>query len=129
MGGEKQAGKHRCSFYALAMVSPVPEVKEALDTGVVGFRRVVALLQRALPNLTHEDLCWRLHLAIKLWHQNRWDTARLSILSEGDCNSGDETEALARAIAFAEAALMAPSFSSSAKSLDRRKRKTPRTTK
>ena len=116
-------------FYALAMVSPVPEVKEALDAGVVGFRRVVALLQRALPNLTHEDLCWRLHFTIKLSHQNRWDEDRLSILSDGDCNSGAENEALARAIAFAEAALLAPSFSSTAKSLDRRKGKTRRTTK
>src|SRR5262249_36548982 len=69
-------------FYALAIVSPVPEVKEALDAGVVGFRRVVGLLQRALPNLTHDDICWRLHFTIKLSHQTRWDAARLAILSE-----------------------------------------------
>ncbi len=116
-------------FYALALVSPIPEVKDALDAGVAGFRRVVALLQRALPKLTHDDLCWRLHFTIKLSHQNRWDKSRLSILSDGDCNSGDENEALARAIAFAEAALLAPSFFATAKSPDRRKGKTRRTSK
>src|SRR5262249_28758068 len=113
---------------ALAIVSPVPEVKEALDAGVVGFRRVVGLLQRALPNLTHEDICWRLHFTIKLSHQTRWDAARLSILSEGACNSDDADETLSRAIAFAEAALLAPAVAPQAKSR-RAKAKTRRTPK
>jgi len=94
-------------FYALAIVSPVPEVKEALNAGVMGFRRVVTLLERALPKLTHEDICWRLHFTIKLSHQTRWDAERLNLLSDGDCNSEDEDEALGRAIAFAEAAFHA----------------------
>jgi AcrR family transcriptional regulator len=116
-------------FYALAIVSPVAEVKEALDEGVVGFRRVVALLQRALPELSHEDICWRLHFVIKLSHQTRWDAARLTIVADGDCNSDDEDEALTRAIAFAEAGFLAPPLSYKRKSGDqgktraRRKRK------
>jgi AcrR family transcriptional regulator len=126
----RKAGREASlQFYALAIVSPVPEVKEALDTGVAGFRRVVALLQRALPNLTHEDICWRLHFTIKLSHQSKWDAARLTILSDGDCNSEDEHEMLARAIAFAEAAFLAPSFSPNAKSLNRRRKRTRRTPK
>jgi AcrR family transcriptional regulator len=110
-------------FYALAIVSPVAEVKQALDAGVLGFRRVVALLQRALPDLSHEDICWRLHFAIKLSHQTRWDAARLTILSDADCNSEDEDEALARGIAFAEAAFLAAPFIQGKKSVQRRKAK------
>ena len=102
-------------FYALALVSPIPEVKDALDAGVVGFRRVVALLQRALPKLTHDDLCWRLHFTIRISQQTHVDAARLAILSEGDCNNKDSEEALARAIAFAESAFLAPPFSQPAR--------------
>jgi AcrR family transcriptional regulator len=116
-------------FSALAIVSPVPEVKEALDGGVVGFHRVVTLLQRALPYLTHEDICWRLHFTIKISHQTRWDMGRLSIVSAGDCNTDDEEEALARAIAFAEAAFLAPSFTRERKAPNRGKTKTRRAPK
>jgi AcrR family transcriptional regulator len=97
-------------FYALALVCPWPEVKDALDAGVVGFHRVVALLQRALPHLTHEDICWRLHFTIKISQETHFDASRLTILSNGDCNSTDEDEALARAMAFAEAAFLAAPF-------------------
>jgi hypothetical protein len=97
-------------FYALALVCPLPEVKDTLDAGVVGFHPIVALLQRALPNLTHEDICWRLHFTIKISQETSWDAARLCILSQGACNSDDADEALARAVAFLEAALMAPPF-------------------
>jgi AcrR family transcriptional regulator len=113
-------------FYALALVCPLPEVKDALDAGVVGFHRVVALLQRALPRLTHEDICWRLHFTVKISHENHFDQARLKILSKGDCNSADEDEALARGIAFAEAAFLAPRFTYKKKSTNRGRTKTRR---
>jgi AcrR family transcriptional regulator len=95
-------------FYAQALVCPLPEVKETLDVGVANFYRVVALLERALPRLTHEDICWRLCFTIKLSHMNAWDAARLSVLSKGDCNGSDADEALERSITFAEAAFLAP---------------------
>jgi AcrR family transcriptional regulator len=95
-------------FYAQALVCPLPEVKETLDVGVAGFYRVVALLQRALPHLTHEDICWRLCFTIKLSHMNAWNATRLSVLSKGDCNGSDSNEALERSVAFAEAAFLAP---------------------
>jgi Tetracyclin repressor-like, C-terminal domain len=67
-----------------------------------------ALLQRALPHLTHEDICWRLCFTIKLSHMNAWDAARLSVLSKGNCNESDADEALERSISFAEAAFLTP---------------------
>jgi hypothetical protein len=76
--------------------------------------------------LSHEDICWRLHFAIKLSHQTRWDAGRLTILSAGDCNSDDEDEALARGIAFAEAAFVAPAFRYERKSVDQAKARTRR---
>src|SRR5689334_5638649 len=76
-------------FYAQALVCPLPEVKDTLDVGVAGFYRVVALLQRALPHLSHEDICWRLRFTTKLSHMNTWDAARLSVLSKGDGNGAD----------------------------------------
>jgi AcrR family transcriptional regulator len=114
-------------FYALAIVSPVPEIKEALDAGVgKGFQRVVALLQRALPDLAHDDICWRLHFVIKLSHQTNWDAARLTILSDGDCNSDDADEALARGIAFAEAAFLSPALTYERRTVRQGKAKTRR---
>lgn len=102
---ERQAA---LQFQALALVCPLPELRETLDAGVVGLHRVVALLERALPDLTHEDICWRLHFTMKITHQTQWDAVRLNIMSKGDCRSDDAEEALERGIAFAEAAFLGP---------------------
>jgi AcrR family transcriptional regulator len=95
-------------FYALALISRIPELRDDIDVGVVGLRRLVDLLRRALPRLTEEDICWRLHFTMKITHQNDLDMARLTIMSKGQCHSDDHEEALARGIAFAEAAFSAP---------------------
>lgn len=98
-------------FYALALISQVPELKGDIDAGVLRLRRIVDLLQRALPHLTREDICWRLHFTMKITHQNDLDMARLGMMSEGTCRHDDREEALARGIAYAEAAFAAPPFS------------------
>jgi AcrR family transcriptional regulator len=105
-------------FYALALVSPSPEVRDTLDTGVRGYHPIVTLLQRALPHLSYEDVCWRLYLTLKLSHQNERDATRLSVLSKGKCSGSDPEEALERTIDFAEAAFMAPPSRASKKSVD-----------
>ena len=106
-------------FYALALVSPTPEVIDALDSGVLGYHPIVTLLERALPNLTYEDICWRLYLTLKLSHQNERDVTRLSVLSKGRCSGSDPEEALERTINFAEAAFLAPPSGPSKKLGDR----------
>jgi AcrR family transcriptional regulator len=113
-------------FYALALVCPLPEVREALDAGVMGFRPIVALLKRALPHLTHEDICWRLHFTIKISQETHWDGARLKILSGGACNGDDPDEALARALAFAESAFIAPQLATKAAQRRRTKARRPK---
>jgi|SRR6185312_5372227 len=102
---ERQAA---LQFYALALVCPLPELREAIDNGVLGLHRVVRLLQRALPELDHEDICWRLHFTIKMSHQTQWDAARLGILSKGRCSGNDPEETLARSLAYAQALFLAP---------------------
>lgn len=113
-------------FYALAIVCPMPALREAIDRGVVGMHRVTDLLQRALPRLSHEDICWRLHFTMKISHQTQWDAVRLGIMSKGECDFDDPEEALERSIAFAEAAFLAPPFAGTRKSAKQGKSRTRR---
>src|ERR1700722_2723580 len=106
---ERQAA---LQFQAQALVCQLPELKNAIDAGVVGLRRVVALLERALPGLTHEDICWRLHFTMKITHLTQLDAARLAIMSKESCQSDDAEEALARGMAFAEIAFLAQAIGS-----------------
>jgi AcrR family transcriptional regulator len=105
-------------FYALALVSPSPEVRDTLDIGVRGYHPIVGLLERALPHLSYEDICWRLYFTLKLSHQNERDASRLSVLSNGKCSGSDPEETLERTIDFAEAAFLAPPSRASKKSVD-----------
>lgn len=108
-------------FLTRALDSPIPELKEDIDAGVVNVRPVVHLLQRALPHLSHAEVCWRLHFTFGIEHMTHWDDARLAIMSEGKCDGKATEESIERAIAFAEAAFLAPPLSVKTKS-SRRKR-------
>lgn len=97
-------------FLARALVSPLSEVKEEGDATVRQLRRVISLLQRALPELSRAEICWRLHFTFGIEHMTHWDDARLALMSEGQCDSGDVDQSIERAIAFAEAAFRGPPF-------------------
>jgi AcrR family transcriptional regulator len=99
-------------FLARALVSTLPELKEETDASVLGLRRVVRLLQRALPHLSHAEVCWRLHFTMGLEHMTHWDDERLKILSEGECDGAAIEESIDRAVAYAEAAFLAPAVRS-----------------
>ncbi len=104
------SGRHATlQFLARALVSTLPEVKEETDATVVQLRRVVGLLERALPHLSHAEICWRLHFTFGIQHMTHWDDERLAILSQGECDGGSAEESVERAVAFAEAAFLAPS--------------------
>ena len=90
------------------MTTAIPELKQYIDDGVVGFRSIVDLLQRALPELNREELCWRFHFMMSIEHMNVWDVERLRLLSDGLCNAAEGDEALERAVDFAVAAFLAP---------------------
>jgi hypothetical protein len=67
-----------------------------------------------------------LHYTIKISQETSWDAARLAILSKDGCNGDDPDEALARAIAFAEAAFKAPAFTYATKSVRPQRTKSKR---
>lgn len=95
-------------FLARALVSPLPEVKKESDAVVLQLRRVVGLLQRALPHLSHADVCWRLHFTFGIEHMTHWDDQRLALMSGGECDGSDAEASIERAVAYAEAAFLAP---------------------
>ena len=95
-------------FICRALTTAEPELKSMIDAGVVGFRDVIVLLQRALPHLSFEELCWRFHFMMSIEHMNFWDVGRLQLLSEGKCRSDDLNESLERAVDFAAAGFTAP---------------------
>jgi hypothetical protein len=86
--------------------------------------RIVAIRIEALSRRPVTLRCF----TIKLSRMNAWDAARLSVLSKGDGNGSDADEALARSIAFAEAAFLAPLPSAHKKTVagGRKKRGQPR---
>ena len=105
------SGRHTTvQFLARALLSTLPEMKEETDATVHQLRRVVRLLERALPHLSHEEICWRLHFTFGLEHMTHWDDARLAIMSDGACDANAVEESIERAIAFATAGFLAPPF-------------------
>lgn len=70
--------------------------------------RFVAALQGALPELSPEDIAWRMHFLIGSMCFLMSDPARLSVMSEGRCNGSDPEQALAQMLAFVHGAFSAP---------------------
>jgi AcrR family transcriptional regulator len=95
-------------FMARALITSMPELKEEVDESVPKLRRITSLLQQALPHLSREEVCWRLHFTMGVEHMNHWDAHRLGILSEGKCDTSDTEAVLAKAIDYAAAAFHAP---------------------
>lgn len=104
-----QSNRHAAlQFLCRALTTSEPELKAQIDAGVLGFRDVVSLLNRALPHLSFEEVCWRFHFMMSIEHMNVWDVSRLQMLSDGKCRSDDLEESLERAVDFAEAGFRAP---------------------
>ena len=95
-------------FLCRALTTSEPELKTQIDAGVLGFRDVITLFQRALPNLSFEEVCWRFHFMMSIEHMNVWDVSRLQMLSDGRCRADNLEESLERAVDFAEAGFTAP---------------------
>ena len=90
--------------------SESPQFQKSIQ--IKGFRktteRLVALLRRALPHLSDEDIYWRLHfsagpLVSTLTHGNR-----LRVISNGLCDPDDINEAVNQLRGFICAGLAAP---------------------
>jgi AcrR family transcriptional regulator len=95
-------------FLCRALTSAELNLQEAVGAGVLKFPPIIPLLQRALPHLSFEELCWRFHFMMSIEHMNPWDADRLELLSGGRCNARDLHESVERAIDFVEAGFLAP---------------------
>jgi hypothetical protein len=75
-----------------------------LKTDVSHLRRFSDSLLRARPDLSPEDVYWRLHFTLGMLHNNRFaEFDRLNVLSEGLTSESDVVALLDRMLAFAEA--------------------------
>ena len=90
-------------FLSRAILASEPTLKQHIDSGIFGFRPVLDLLQRALPHLSFEEICWRFHFLMAIEHMNQWDSERLLLLSDNRCNANNHLESLERALDFAVA--------------------------
>jgi AcrR family transcriptional regulator len=95
-------------FIARALMSTLPEIKAEVDAGIRGMRETVDIAQRVFPHLSREEICWRLHFTFGVEHMTHWDSERLELMSDGLCNARSVDESIARAVAFAKAAFLAP---------------------
>jgi AcrR family transcriptional regulator len=95
-------------FLAQILLSPIPDVKNQVDTSVKHLRDLAHLMQRVLPHLSLEDICWRLHFTIGIERMTHWDSDRLRIMSNGLCDPEDVNESISRAVSYAKAAFLAP---------------------
>jgi AcrR family transcriptional regulator len=95
-------------FLCRALTAADPDMRAEIGKGVRGFQQLVPALQRAVPYLGFEELCWRFHFMMSIEHMNPWDVDRLEILAGGKCRASDLEESLERAVDFAEAGFLAP---------------------
>lgn len=77
------------------------EVREIIRTDVRHLRRFAEALADVLPDLSREDILWRLHFALGVLHHNSAaDYERLALLSEGKCTPNDRDALLDRLVTF-----------------------------
>ena len=81
-----------------AYLKPLVEEEFALKT-----RRFHAALRRACPELSKEEVRWRLHFSIGAFIHTAGNPQLLEITSEGLCDTGDPEAVLRRIIAFCAA--------------------------
>jgi AcrR family transcriptional regulator len=83
-------------------------MREVLRTDVSHLRRFADALAAARPDLSAEEVYWRLHFALGMLHNNRFaEFDRLHVLSDGLTRESDVDALLGRMVDFAEAGFSA----------------------
>lgn len=72
--------------------------------------RFIPAFGRALPDLPHEEILWRMFFMIGVMTQTMTCGHHLKFVSGGRCDPGDLDEAIARMVAFVAAAMRSPSL-------------------
>ena len=95
-------------FLIRARSEGTDEIRQVLKSDVSHLRRFSDALLAARPDLSPEEVYWRLHFTLGMLHNNRFaEFDRLNVLSEGATSEADVVSLLARMLAFAEAGFAA----------------------
>jgi AcrR family transcriptional regulator len=94
-------------FVVRATVEAVPDVRRLIETDVGHLQRFVVSIARAMPALSHEEICWRLHFTLGVMHYTINDRKRLEMLSHEGCDYSDAESVVRRIVAFAAAGFAA----------------------
>ena len=70
--------------------------------------RFLRALHRALPELAHHELCWKLHFLIGALAHTVAGAQHLKVISDGLCDASDSKTILNRLIAFLAAGFRVP---------------------
>jgi AcrR family transcriptional regulator len=95
-------------FFLRLLMDPTPEVMDFFHDASVWFRKDVYLLQRARPQISFEDACWRYYAIMGLTHLSDFDGIRLRAWSDERCNPNDRRLAFDLILDSAMAILMMP---------------------
>ncbi len=89
-------------FLIRARSEGTEEIKAVLRTDVSALKRFTDALIAARPDLSAEDVYWRMHFVLGVIHQNRSaELERLGILSGGVADPADVQTLLRQMVAFA----------------------------
>jgi len=102
------AGQPTHMFFLRLLMEATPEIAEFFREASVWFRNDVLLLQRARPEISFEDACWRYYAIMGLTHLSDFDGERLKAWSGGRCDPDDRGRAFDLIVDSAIAILMMP---------------------
>jgi AcrR family transcriptional regulator len=98
----------KARFLVRAMIESTPEVRRLHETEVGHLQQFVTALARSMPELSHADICLRLHFTLGVMHYAMNERKRLEMLSKGAWDYSNPEDVIAWIIDFT-----APGFSTS----------------
>jgi AcrR family transcriptional regulator len=95
-------------FFLRLLMDATPEIADFFREAFIWFRQDVFLLQRARPEISFEEACWRYYAIMGLTHLSDFDGEGLKAWSDGRCNADDRAHAFDLIVDSAMAILMMP---------------------
>jgi AcrR family transcriptional regulator len=95
-------------FFLRLLMEATSEIADYFREASIWFRKDVYLLQRARPELSFEEACWRYYAIMGLTHLSDFDGERLRAWSDGRCDPDDRDHAFGLIVDSACAILMMP---------------------
>lgn len=100
--------KYFVPFQQRARLDGPPRVRELLRHDTAHLQPFVLALSRLLPELSTQEIGWRLHFVLGIEHAVVMESERLAVLSGGLSKTEDDDTVIARVIEFVRQGLLAP---------------------